>query len=424
MIWFYTLLFTFIIYADALDFIPMINYWDEGITISIIILHIISSVKHGSFKFNKERFKNYLLIVFVFMMGLLGNLFHPGIQSSSEAIWKDVLSFLKFPLLMTMLMNANTTWYSRHREQILKKVGIVCKGTIIAAAGAAVIGYFINIGVYTDEARIIKCYQFVFSHPTFLVANIVFCVTILIMENRKKNQWYIYIAYVLLFLTQRFKAYAIMAIIIILMLLKEGAINKLFSIKWKTKIRAKYIVPAIVVVGVIIYFVFRNRFATYLSWGMTSARLAMIVVCIRIAKDFFPFGAGFGTFASYLSGRFYSRIYTMYGLSNVYGLRAEQFNFISDTYWPWVIGQFGFWGTIAYVKLFYMLIKSQLSEIRSQSKLMAFIILWFYALLASTMEAFFTNATGVAMALILMIYIGTDPSLQSAKETMKIREIQ
>jgi hypothetical protein len=386
----------------------MINYWDEAMTFMIVAIYIVKKIRRGSYKINKEGLNNYLLMLFVLVMGLVGNYLHPGIQTSSEAIWKDIVAYLKFPILMTVLMDDSFTWYSRNRELVLKRIAIISRTTIIIAAVVATIGYIINIGVYTVEVRYINCYQFIFSHPTYLVANMVFCVSVLIMESRTRNKWYISISCVLLLLTQRFKAYAIIVIIVVLMLLKDRTINKLFTFKWKTKLRFKYVVPVVIVLGAVIFFVFRNRFATYLSWGMTSARLVLIVVGFQIVKDFFPFGSGFGTFASFLSGRYYSGIYSMYGVSDVSGMRADQYNYISDTYWPWVIGQFGFLATIAYIRLFYSLIKNQMSKIKNKDKLMAFIIIWAYALLASMMEAFFTNATGVAMAILLMVYIGKD----------------
>ena len=47
-------------------------------------------------------------------------------------------------------------------------------------------------------------------------------------------------------------------------------------------------------------------------------------------------------------------------------------------------------------------------QIKSYDKIVGFFVLWMYVLLASMMEAFFTNATGVALALILSLLIGTD----------------
>lgn len=407
MTWLYTFLFAFILYADVLDFIPMINYWDEALTIIIILFHFLKMNQRIVSRLKKEKLKCYVAIILIIGIGLSGNFFHSGIQSYSEAIWKDIVAFLKFPLLMTMMIGGRDTYYKKHHLPIMKKVCILSRGTIVIATVLAVIGYFINIGVYTDEVRYIKCYQYVYTHPTYLVVNIVFCISMLLMEGKKKNKWFIYTACVLLFFSQRFKAYAIIAIIILLMTIPDKQIVKIFSFDWKTKIKTKYIIPAITLIGTIVYFVFRNRFATYLSWGMTSARLALIVTCARIACDFFPVGSGFGTFASFLSGRFYSGIYSMYGLTGVSGLKIDQYNYISDTFWPWVIGQFGFIGGLIYIRLIYKIFKNQFVEIKDYEKLLAFLVLWIYAILASMMEAFFTNTTGVAMAVILVFFVGT-----------------
>lgn len=407
MSWLYTFLFFFIIYADALNFIPMINYWDEGMTIAIII---ICTLKHTQKKIiiKRETVKNIAAILFIMGIGVIGNIINIGIQSHTEAIWKDIFAFLKFPLLMTMLMNERDAYYGKYHESLLRKVCVISRMTIMCAATLAFVGYFVNIGVYTEELRSIKCYQYLYSHPTYLVANIVFCIAMLLMESKNRNKWYIYLACVVLFLSQRFKAYAIIAIIILVMILKQKQLEKIFSFDRITKIKKRYLLPIALVIGAIVYFVFGKRFAIYLSWGMTSARLAMFVTCIKIAIDFFPIGSGFGTFASFLSGRYYSGIYAMYGLSNISGLRIDQYNYVSDTFWPWVIGQFGFVGGIVYISLLYIIIKKQLAGIKDYGRLLAFIIIWIYALLASTMEAFFTNATGVEMAVLLMIFVGKD----------------
>lgn len=84
MIWLYTFLFAFILYADALDFIPMINYWDEGITIIIILLCFLKMNHRSGSRIKKEKLKCYVAIIFIIAIGILGNFFHPGIQSYSE----------------------------------------------------------------------------------------------------------------------------------------------------------------------------------------------------------------------------------------------------------------------------------------------------------------------------------------------------
>ncbi len=414
MVGFYVLLYTFLILVDALGFIPMINYWDEFFAVAAIVWHI---VKRERIRCGQYEILNYLLLLVVMLAGLAGNLFHPGIQKTSAAIWKDVFAFLKFPLLMIVLHDAAVGWPEGKRRIMIHWAGRITKVLVILEALAALVGYVVDIGVYTSEVRITRCYQFLFSHPTFLVASLSICVSLLMLEGRKKNRSLIYLCCGLLFLTQRMKAYALIAFVLLFMLIKESVIRKCFSFVKKTKIKKRYFVPAIFGVAIVLIFVFGKRFQTYLSWGMSSARIALYVVAVKISFDFFPFGSGFGTFASFLSGKYYSTIYDIYGISRVTGLRREYYGFMSDTFWPWVLGEFGILAFLGYLALIVRLIVRQFSRIKAYDKMVAFLSLWLYALVASTSEAFFTNATGVALALFLSLYIGTDRKVTQSVRT-------
>jgi len=78
------------------------------------------------------------------------------------------------------------------------------------------------------------------------------------------------------------------------------------------------------------------------------ARNALYTASFRIAADYFPFGAGLGTFGGWISALYYSPLYSQYGLDFVYGLQAGG-EFIVDTFWPYIIGQFGFFGLFFYL---------------------------------------------------------------------------
>lgn len=79
------------------------------------------------------------------------------------------------------------------------------------------------------------------------------------------------------------------------------------------------------------------------------ARVALTQTSLSIAMDYFPLGSGSGTFASSTSYQMgYSNIYKIYGLDNIYGLTENYPNFITDVFWPKVIGQNGFIGFIFY----------------------------------------------------------------------------
>jgi O-antigen ligase len=72
-----------------------------------------------------------------------------------------------------------------------------------------------------------------------------------------------------------------------------------------------------------------------------TARGLLYKASANIAVTNFPFGEGFGRFASFTSTNPYSAVYDEYGLSGVWGLSRTQPQFISDTSWPSVLGETG-----------------------------------------------------------------------------------
>ncbi len=94
--------------------------------------------------------------------------------------------------------------------------------------------------------------------------------------------------------------------------------------------------------------VIAKQVTTYTS-SETSARSRLYATGEQIASEEFPFGLGFGRFASYVSRTHYSPAYYKYGLSRIYGLSPRYPNFIDDTSWPSIIGEAGYGGFAFYV---------------------------------------------------------------------------
>ena len=150
----------------------------------------------------------------------------------------------------------------------------------------------------------------------------------------------------------------------------------------------------------------KSRIERFLAYGMAAVRVAMHVMGIKIMMDFFPLGSGFGTFASYLSGKYYSNLYALYGIDDVIGMTRTDYNFISDVFWPYIYGQFGVFGLLIYVKMFFSIFIRQFHSGISANSRIAVAAVWIYALIATTSEAYFTNGTGVQMAVFLALLIG------------------
>jgi hypothetical protein len=78
------------------------------------------------------------------------------------------------------------------------------------------------------------------------------------------------------------------------------------------------------------------------------ARVALYQASVLVARDHFPLGAGLGRFGSWMSRTNYSDVYYEYGLDEVYGLSPDFPTFVTDTFWPQVLGEMGLVGLIGY----------------------------------------------------------------------------
>lgn len=87
------------------------------------------------------------------------------------------------------------------------------------------------------------------------------------------------------------------------------------------------------------------------------ARPALYLTSLKIAKDYFPFGSGLASFASHFSAEYYSPIYYQYNISHLQGLSEETPSFISDSFFPQLLGQFGVTGLLLFISGFLLVIK-------------------------------------------------------------------
>jgi hypothetical protein len=79
-----------------------------------------------------------------------------------------------------------------------------------------------------------------------------------------------------------------------------------------------------------------------------QARTALYAGSILIARDHAPFGAGLGRYGSHMSRVDYSPMYTEYGLAEINGLREQNPKFVTDTFWPQILGELGAVGLLGY----------------------------------------------------------------------------
>lgn len=244
----------------------------------------------------------------------------------------------------------------------------------------------------------IRSTQLMYSHPTVLASICVFLIMVLLLVRNHTAGYKLYMV-LLLFLmctTLRSKAFgAAMAIVLICYFV--------FYRKKPFRIRTIIMfIPLAVIIGwdqIEYYFLSSTQF--------DSARYQLLTGSIKIMKDYFPLGTGFGTFASYYSGVNYSPVYAMYNLNNVHGLRQGATFFISDSFWPMIIGETGIVGFIAYVISIIMLF-NRIQSIRriNISYYAAALCGLSYLLIVSVAESAFVHPLAIPIAMIIGLSIG------------------
>ncbi|MGX5772895.1 hypothetical protein ACWKWN_19330 [Microbacterium trichothecenolyticum] len=94
--------------------------------------------------------------------------------------------------------------------------------------------------------------------------------------------------------------------------------------------------------------VWDNTVETYSTPRDDVARTILHTDMWDVANSYFPFGAGFGRFGSFVAGENYSPEYLARNYQNVWGLHASTGNatFLTDTQWPTMIAEPGYIGAI------------------------------------------------------------------------------
>ena len=402
----YAVMFLWLIFYDFIEAnIPYVNYWDE--LAACLVLCWGAYDIYRTRRLERGEWINWLCLAALVVIGALGNLLHPGLQPQKVALVKDVMALVKFPAIFLVLQRR--TIPEETRQKNIACIAKLSRLFVLAALLGVIIGRFVDLGFYTGEVRIVPTFAFVFSHPTFYISSCVMVAAALVAESIQKNRIFLLLDCLLIFMAQRSKGYIFHVLLAAVIFIGEKWMIKLLELilgSKKERVKVGRLLLAGAVLGLVFFIVGKPRLEQQFNAPVPIPRTTLMIVGFTIIKDYFPLGSGLGTFASYISGRYYSNIYDLYGISNVMGMTREKYNFISDVFWPYIYGQFGVFGFLIYLKLIFdIFIRQYRADISNGSRL-ATVVVWIYALIASTSEAYFTNGTGVQMALFLALWVG------------------
>ncbi|MDO5852293.1 MAG: hypothetical protein Q4Q23_07385 [Methanobacteriaceae archaeon] len=365
------------------------KYQDEVVSYILFILLFVGLVRsRGNIKiYNKKKwninFKILISIVILFFIGIIGNVTFD--YQNTYAVIADIIlvfkGFVTYIFASMLFERYSFKMYYKFINNFIRSITVI----IFLLDITNYITKIYPIG----EMRIIPTQELFFSHPTYLAS---FCVVLmamlLILQEEYNNIFYIIIIGIVAFTTQRNKVIIFLAIFMLL--------YYLIIIKDK---RIKVSLGGVILVLAI--FVGYEQISTYLS-NPEWARTALMSKSVEVANDHFPIGSGFGTFATWNSGVSYSPLYYTYGLSNIWGLSPNMYNFVGDTYWPAIIAQFGYIGFVLIIYIISQIYK-KISLSKNKFQYMSQISILIYLLILSTSETSFMSPVGPILCLVMAI---------------------
>lgn len=381
-------LFYFMIFQNVLEnYFNIFGILDEAMSAAIVIIAIINILssrrKYVICKNNKKILVSVLALIIIGIIGNLKTDYQTMIPALKDAVCvlKGIITYVFIPLCLS---NLNLDEYLTTMNNHLKFITGLVFLTVIA-------NLLFDIFPYYEIRFGIKSQQIFFTHPTYLASFSVIIIILLSVNLREheENKKYIILMLLVLASTLRFKSIAFIPIYIYL-----------YYIVFKKQRKLQLLdVGILCVLGGVFAISQVMEYFNNPDW----ARNVLTMNSLNIAKDNFPIGTGFGTYASWASGESYSNIYYDYNISTTWGISPDFYEFIADTFWPMIIGQFGVLGLGIYI---YILLRIYKNIINNDNLDYYFgqILALLYLIILSIAEASFSGPIVVVyMALIAVL---------------------
>ena len=380
------IMFYILIFQNALEnYFKAFGILDEAISLILLLYGIYMIIFNSKkVKIDKHNVQIIICSIVIGAIGLTGNMIYKYQETiplikDGIALFKGIITYICVPMFFMDLK------VSDYLEIINKHLKIISVSVLILVLG----NFIFDIFPHYEIRFGIKSQQIFFSHPTYLASFSALLVGLLSvnLKKHKENKIYIFISLVILTTTLRFKAIAFIPIymyMFYIVIIKER------------KLQIKDIVILCILGGIFAATQIRE-YVQNPDW----ARSALSITSLKIGRDHFPIGTGFGTYASWVSGESYSKIYDIYGLNKVWGLSSDFYWFVADTFWPMIIGQFGFIGLAIYTFIIYKIYRN----IKNNDNLYYYfgqILLLLYLLVLSVAEASFSGP----IVVMYMVFIG------------------
>lgn len=280
------------------------------------------------------------ILITVILIGLLSNVLS-GIAVSRSSVVIDVIAETK---VLWIYFAAKYYLSPRTTKCLVEMLAPIAKIYIVLAFVFSLLSQVINTGMIGSERYGLNEFRFIFPFSfQFLAVTLVMLSVIVLRPGMRNKGFYYFLGSVSLMLATK-SSPLIFAVLFLLLL---AYFKRNGSLKLST----------VIVLGALLLIIGSFQIQTYLL-NEDAPRSLFFRYGAITANDFFPLGSGFSTFASDQAARNYSPLYFQYGFNVLFGMTPEDGSFLSDTFWPMAIGQFGWIGSMLYVLIYARILMS------------------------------------------------------------------
>lgn len=324
------------------------SYFDEFLSVIAIAYLFYLALKDELSRFDSV---SLFMLVTVIFFGLCSNVVS-GISRSLQPVVVDVIAETK---ILWVFFAAKYYFRGETAKRFSRSLVSISKIYIVIAFICSVISQFVNIGMTESERYGIQGFSFIFPFSfQFLAVTLLALASLLVSEAKNRQRYYLLGSISLMLATKSAPLlFGLMFLVLLVYFYRYKKLNPF--------------VVSLLFFGVIA--VGSYQIQTYLM-NANAPRYLFFLHGAGLANEFFPFGTGFATFGSDQAARSYSPLYYQFGFSHLFGLNPEDGSFLSDTFWPMALGQFGWIGFALFIGLFIRIFMSFAHSrgVRSESK--------------------------------------------------------
>ena len=329
---------------------PLLVYADD-IFCAIIAALLIVDVIRG-----KRVFKFYIYIVLLIAIGLMGNLIF-DIQQNFLLALTDAFMFLKPYILLMYITTTISPAQAKHIYRVTSKVS---KAAIILLSAFSALSFFFK-SIFSRMLNGNLEFVFYSGFTGTVSMTVILCMAVIVSDPQNNRLLYYILSSIVIICAKSGLGMLAIALYAAVYLFFEK--KKRFH--WYYLL---IIVPICLWVG-------RNEISGYLL-NTNAPRYLLLYYSFVTAWSCLPIGSGFASYGSSLAASQYSKLYYNYGFSKRWGMSVGNTSFLMDSYYPQIIGQTGFLGSILYSLFIYKLFFKIIWPIKNVSVKSALIFLF------------------------------------------------